>query len=312
MYRTNDGQISLAEFFSPFGKLDQNNRWVKVAKMIPWDKFEEKYAEQFCDNNGAPAIKFRMAMGTLIIKQRTGHSDADTLQAIMENPYMQYLIGLHEFATVAPFALSSITNFRKYITKEMINEVNNEMFRKKGAGNDGDDDSTPGDGGEDFNKQASAENKGTLMLDATCAPADITYPTDVNLLNKAREKLENIIDTLHPHTGNSVKPRTYRQKARRKFLQFAKQRRPRKDAIRKAVGQQLRYVTRNIKHISSQIQTVGVDVLSNSQREQLDTIKELYCQQKSMHETKSHSVEKRIVSISQPHVRPIVRGKERG
>jgi hypothetical protein len=117
MYKTDDGQITIAEFLSPFGKLDQNNRWVKIADMIPWSRYEKKYAKQFCDNNGAPAIKFRMAMGTLIIKQRTGHSDEETLQAIMENPYMQYLIGLHEFTTAAPFAMSSITNFRKYITK---------------------------------------------------------------------------------------------------------------------------------------------------------------------------------------------------
>ena len=40
-------------------------------------------------------------------------------------------------------------------------------------------------------------NQGVLLLDATCAPADVAYPTNLNLLNEAREKLENILDTLH-------------------------------------------------------------------------------------------------------------------
>ncbi|WP_408635065.1 hypothetical protein [Paenibacillus phocaensis] len=31
-------------------------------------------------------------------------------------------------------------------------------------------------------------NQGTLLVDATCAPADVAYPTDLNLLNEARDK----------------------------------------------------------------------------------------------------------------------------
>jgi hypothetical protein len=85
MYKKDNGQITIAEFKSPFGKLDKENRWVKIADMIPWHRFEEKYAEQFCENNGTPAIAFRMAMGTLIIKQMVRHSDDDVLQDIVEN-----------------------------------------------------------------------------------------------------------------------------------------------------------------------------------------------------------------------------------
>jgi len=38
-------------------------------------------------------------------------------------------------------------------------------------------------------------------------------------------------------------------------------------------------------------------------------IHRLYEQQKQMFDTRTHSIEHRIVSIHQPHVRPIVRGK---
>jgi len=70
-------------------------------------------------------------------------------------------------------------------------------------------------------------NQGTVLVDTTCAPADVAYPTDLNLLNEAREKLEAIIDTLHePVIGQTAKPRTYREKARKQFLAVSKQRRP--------------------------------------------------------------------------------------
>ena len=308
MYRINR-QISIAEFLSPFGELNKNNRWVRIADMIPWERFEEQYAAQFCENNGTPAIQFRMALGTLIIKQRTGLSDAETWQYIAENPYKQYLIGLHEFVEELPFTVRSITNFRKYITKDMIDEINRYLFSpdksddnkgtKPGGGNVG----TETDGGQ------TPKNKGSLLLDATCVPAGIAYPTDVNLLNEAREKTERMIDDLHPYTGAQVKPRTYRQEAKRRYLTFVKKRKPGKKTIRKAAGQQLRYVKRNLKHIGNQLMRAPIEALSDRQREQLKTIRTLHFQQDKMYQARNHSVNERIVSIGQPHVRPIVTGK---
>ena len=35
------------------------------------------------------------------------------------------------------------------------------------------------------------------MSDATCVAIDIKYPTDIGLLNKARETTEKIIDKLY-------------------------------------------------------------------------------------------------------------------
>jgi len=316
VYKKVKKQIKIQEFKTGFGNLDATNRWVQLAQMIPWEKYEEKYAEQFCKDNGSPAIKFRMAMGTLIIKQRTGHSDEETLQDIKENPYMQYLIGLQEFTKTAPFASSSITNFRKYISKEMISEINDEMFR-----NDNNDEGND-DGGESNGKTGNTQdngqpgqptgqppNKGTLILDATCAPADIAYPTDINLLNEAREKLEGMIDTLHPQGSYLDKPRTYRENARREYLEFIMKRKPGQEAVRKAIGQQLRYVARDINHVEKMLQEFSMKKLSRSQEEWFSAIHILYQQQLSMYEQKTHSVEHRIVSIGQPHVRPIVRGK---
>jgi len=157
---------------------------------------------------------------------------------------------------------------------------------------------------------AKPTNKGKLLLDATCAPADIRYPTDLSLLNEAREKTEKIIDTLY-HTGLGLKrkPRTYRQNARRDYLKIAKQKKPRGKAIRKAIGKQLSYLCRNLKTIDSLLNLEGHGNLSARQSRELATIRTLYSQQREMYTNKIHQIKDRIVSICQPHIRPIVRGK---
>lgn len=150
------------------------------------------------------------------------------------------------------------------------------------------------------------------MLDATCAPADIRYPTDLSLLNEAREKTEKIIDTLYQQElGLSKKPRTYRKRARKDYLKIAKKRKPHVKARRKAVGKQLGYLRRNLNTIDLLLKCAGHGNLSTRQVKELETIRILYTQQLKMHQTRTHRIDNRIASITQPHVRPIVRGKAR-
>jgi len=303
MYRKNDGQISIAEFISPFGKLDQNNRWVKKAEMIPWDRIEEKYASLFESDRGNVAKPVRMALGAVMVRQDLTLSDEGTVQMVLENVYTQYFIGLHEFTTEAPFSASSMVYFRKRLTPEILAEINEMIFAPEPPG----EDDPGGDGSSDG--EDKGENEGTLILDAMCAPADITYPTDVGLLNEAREKLEHIVDILHPHTAQERKPRTYRRKARRDYLRFIKRRKKSKKLIRQAIKKQLGYVRRDLGHIDLLLEKIDIDSLPARYVGYLATIRILYEQQQLMYQTKTHQVEDRIVSIGQPHVRPIVRGK---
>ena len=68
-----------------------------MAKLIPWSEFEEEYAQNFSEGIGAPAKSFRMALGALIIKEKLGSSDRETVEQIRENPYLQYFIGLKTY-----------------------------------------------------------------------------------------------------------------------------------------------------------------------------------------------------------------------
>lgn len=148
------------------------------------------------------------------------------------------------------------------------------------------------------------------MVDASCAPADIRYPTDISLLNEAREKTESIIDVLHkPLKGKEPKVRTYRQKARKEYLNIAKRRKVSKSQLRKGLRKQLSYVRRNLKHIENLAEKTPLNALSKKQYRDLLVISELYRQQQQMYDEDSRRIPGRIVSIDQPHVRPIVRGK---
>ena len=318
MYQNNENQLVLPDdFFLPFGgKLNKNNRWVTLAELIPWWKVEEQYTQSFKSTfRGQKAVSVRTALGALIIKERLKLSDRETVQQITENPYLQYFIGLPRFTEEAPFHHSLMTHFRKRLGKDIINEVNEWVVMEDSDSQDDSDDNLPGGGSstESHSEDQPSETEthhGKLLLDATCAPADIKYPTDLELLNEGREKLEHIIDVLHaPHRGDQPKPRTYRKRARKEYLKIAKQRRPKARKIRKAVGQQLRFVKRNLGIIADLAEKTPLTRLTNQEYKQLLVIQELYRQQKEMYDNRSHRIDDRIVSISQPHVRPIVRGK---
>jgi len=329
MYEHNERQMVMPDdFFLPFGgKLNPDNRWVVLAQLIPWDRAEDVYIRSLKDvTQGNKAFSVRKALGSLIIKERMNWSDEETVEQIKENPYLQYFIGLSAFQEKAPFDASLMTHFRKRLDASIINQVNEwiveAQMREEEVQSEQDDDDDDDDGrnGEITTDQASISqqedhpdepsNQGKLLIDATCAPADIAFPTDLRLLNEAREKLESIIDTLHqPYQGEQPKPRTYRKKARKAYLSVAKQRNPRRKTLRKAIGKQLTYVKRDLKHVETLVHQGGLDPLSKSQYRHLFVIQELYRQQQIMYETKTHRVEDRIVSIGQPHIRPIVRGK---
>ena len=114
-------------------------------------------------------------------------------------------------------------------------------------------------------------------MDATCAPADIRYPIDVSLLNEAREKTEDIIDTLHePLVGKIEKVRTYRRRARKEYNAFTKKRRAGRKEVRKIIRKQLGYLKRNVNHIENLIKVNGLNLLSRIQYRNLLVINELF------------------------------------
>lgn len=123
---------------------------------------------------------------------------------------------------------------------------------------------------------------------------------------------EKIIDCLYKTVKEKVKtkPRTYRQTARKEYLKIAKLRRPSRNQKRKAIKKQLQYIQRNLSHIQQLIELgAALSSLSKRKYKMLLVVTEVYRQQRTLIENNQQSISDRIVSLSQPHIRPIVRGK---
>ena len=323
MYRYSNGQISLADFKQPVGmNLKESNRWVKKAQTIPWPEIEKRYAALFTNHKGNVAKSLRLALGACIIQAEYGISDEETALMIQENPYLQYFCGYPGYDDdKLPFDPSLMVYFRKRLTPEILGEINEMIVRdakerqakatESNHRDDNDPDSDAGnnsDSGSDRSDSDSGigSNSGTMIVDATCAPSHIRYPQDVSLLNEARENAEKLVDVLHD-SADGKKPRTYRKRARKDYLKYTRCRKHTAQTTRKAIGKQLSYLRRDLEIIDVKL-SCG-KLLNTRQTERLNTIRTIYEQQKYMYDNHTHTIPDRIVSVSQPFIRPIVRGK---
>lgn len=241
MYKDNS-QLRIEDFVFPYGTLNPENDWVKLAALVPWDTVELRYAAQFV-NNGHPAHPARMAFGALLIKQRLKCSDEWVVKHISENPYLQYFIGMKEYGSSCPFGASTMVAFRKRFSPEDIAEILEATIPKP-------DDA----GNSDRNDDRDPPNGGTLTMDATCCPVDIAYPQDIELLNGVREQLECVIDQVCDSYGLK-KARTYRKRARKDYLNLVKRKKRGTQVIRKAIRKQLQYIRRDVRYIVEYVQS---------------------------------------------------------
>lgn len=188
----------------PFGvTLREDNRWVVLSKKFPWEEIDREYMRHFKSNEGQVAIPSRLAFGALYIQTVEGYTDEQTRRNIQENPYLQYFCGFESYTMDSPFDASMMTHFRKRISSEMIQRINDLVFAPEAV--DAMDNPEEDEDAQDDDEQppspqlaeSRTENRGTLILDATCCPAGIHYPTDVCLLNHGRELVEKMIDVLY-------------------------------------------------------------------------------------------------------------------
>jgi hypothetical protein len=342
-------QLSFTDFSLPFnGSLNGNNRWVKLANLLPWDDLVSIYARGLSISLGRATKDLRIELGTLIIQELMNYEDREVVAQIQENPYLQYFLGYEEYCYRTVFDPSLLVTIRKRLDREAIAELtrlvaeSHKLMEEQALKERADKDDPPGgDGSEEKGKSAVASkeqsggesvpestnaslpesediqsitHRGELIIDATAAELEIPYPTDLGLLNEARLQSERIIDILwsvSSHEGK--KPRTYRRKARRAYLSVAKKRQRSRKIIRKGIKQQLQYLRRNIKSINKLLDEVSPHlvklVLKRRDRQLIETIQLVYAQQQTMYLEKSCRIDNRIVNLYQPWVRPIKRGK---
>jgi len=344
---TPQSQLTLEGFQTPFSQhLDKNNRWVKLTDCIPWDLLANVYYRKMNNDFGAPSLSARMVIGAVIIKHMLNIDDREVVAQIQENMYLQYFVGLSSFTTKEPFDPSLMVSIRYRLGQDVMEEFNQLVLQQAGIiaqpskdindndPSDNEDNSsdtsatddqsnikeqdyidpsnTKGSNDPVANKITVPENSGTLLLDATVAEQQIEYPTDLKLLNESREQLETMIEQVCKQ-GGLPQPRMYKNKARQQYLTLAKKKKKTRKDIRKGLRRQLQYVARDIKYINKLLEEhAGLKkVLDERDWKILQVIHEVYRQQHEMFTEDKRSIEHRIVSLYQPHVRPMPRGKDR-
>ena len=329
---TPSSQLSLENFKHPFHQqLDPNNRWVKLAELVPWDDLAGIYAKHLNPNAGRLSVDIRMVIGAMIIKHKHSLSDRDTVQMISENIYMQYFCGLQSLQMKLPFDDSLFVDIRKRLGTEEFDRFNDIVIQrsenlkpkrqriikgskddhKKGSASGGNSSSTE----EETPEQKQIPNQGKLKLDASVADQYITPPNDLKLVSRAREETERLVDEIYQKGSFDKKPRTYRRNARKEYLALSKKRKKSKGEIRVNIGKQLRYLRRNISAIGKMLDRVEQEgsgfPLNQRDQKIFWVLQHIFDQQMYMYQNKVHSHCDRIVNIYQPHVRPMVRGKDK-
>lgn len=306
--------FELQESLAPLATVD--NRWVKLARLIPWERFEQEYLKTLRnDQAGAGNKSPRVEIGAVIIKHVENLSDEKTIQAIQENPFMQFFLGLDGFTFKPVFDPSLFVTIRKRLGIDFFNALTlaiqeeEERLKAQAGRKDGDGGEPGGDG-----RGANAGDKRLrVKMDATCCPAEMKYPTDIGLLEDGSRLIERLMARLWAKAGSDVPKRPlWRKQSRAAFLQCVK---------RKFKGRKLKENTRStqilcLEHdIEIFLDSVGKyrgDLRKAFRRCDIKAAlaaMEMLRQQKAMFAEGTNRCVDRIVSIFQPHVRPIVRGK---
>lgn len=272
----------------------------KLSAAIPWDDLVTSLELVYSKENGRPTTPLRAQVGTLMLKFLKHLPDRAAVHYVEENIYAQRFCGLSPSQAMGYMnPQNGLTNFRSRIGPDgmqLIEEVLHRVAEGK-----------------------SSKKGNSLILDTTCVPLDILYPTDIRLLERCRQ---NILKSFQKakQLGLDVVYRTYARTARKVFVTFAKFSRPKKKTRTKVHKQMFQFVRRNLKQLADLRQRATQELGPRSKenktiRQFLATLKgyeqkiRLILHQQQQVRTGIRQIPGRVVSFHKDHVRPIVRGK---
>jgi hypothetical protein len=291
-YKTKDrftGNL-FSEIFPYGGKLNQENRWMKLSSLVPWELLEEIYRKYF-SHLGRPGKDSRLVNGLLIAKHLKNYSDEEVVEEFLENPYLQYFCGYDQFVVGKEIHSTTLCKMRRRVGEEYFGKFENEII--------------------EVLKTKKLIKMGQQQVDGTVFPVNITYPTDIGLLEKSRRWVVDKIKHLRAVGNIKEKIRMYSRKAKQVYLSFSKKRQRTLAEVQRVKKQLIQYLRRNLKQLKDLLERGGEGVreIKDGLQKKLGVIEEIYQQQWTMLKEKTHQIANRIVSIHRSHIRPIVRGK---
>ena len=157
------------------------------------------------------------------------------------------------------------------------------------------------------------ENLDTMYTDATCYESEMRYPTDAKLLWERIEKSYATMCELSGRLGIH-RPRTKFLDVQKANLTYRKQRKHSRSQTRKITRRLLDLLGKILKEIREVMRDHenAENLLTAREKSDMGIITRMYRQQKNHFQNNDsrESIPNRIVSLSKPHLRSIVRGKE--
>jgi len=272
------------------GKLNSENRWMKLSRLVPWDVLEKIYQAYF-SRLGRPAKSSRLVNGLLIAQHLRTLSDEEVVEEFLENPYLQYFCGYDQLVTQQEIHPTTLCKMRKRVGEEYFAKFEREIISVL--------------------KSKKIIKTGRQQIDGTVFPVNIAYPTDVGLLEKARRWVVGKIKQIKETSHISDKIRMYSRKAKQVYLSFSKKRKRTMSEVRRVKKKLIQYLRRNISQIKAVMAQAGESIgdIKGGLLKRIEVIEQVYQQQFQMLKNNVHRIEERIVSLHRSHIRPIVRGK---
>ncbi|MGL4993990.1 MAG: transposase [Bacteroidales bacterium] len=248
---------------------------------MPWAEIEILYNSKLGNNKrGAGNKPARMIIGALIIKHKMNLSDEETIYTIQENPYMQYFLGLSEFTDKPIFNSSLFVTIRKRLGTDDFNEMSLTLLltqlEKAKSANQSDKDekdkkdknNTPNSSSANqvsenesqFTDSQGRKHQGSLKIDATCADAEVRYPTDIDLLHDSSRVINRLMSKLCKNFSLQ-QPNSHYKQARKSYLEVIKRKKKSKKLINNGKLELLAYLGRDIHSFVTLIATNGTQLL---------------------------------------------------
>lgn len=152
--------------------LDHRHDLYKLAHIIDWAAFDERFGPRYDDKVGRPGISTRLMVGLNYLKYATDLSDEAVVAHFVENPYWQYFCGLEFFTHELPINPSSMTRWRKRVGVDGAEELLKQTIATAQR--------------RDYLKPSDVAN---VNADTTVQEKAIAFPTDSRLYHKAICKL---------------------------------------------------------------------------------------------------------------------------
>lgn len=287
----------------PFTELvfDESHPLLRLSGAINWEALLEELSRFYKEGRGRPSTPLRAQAGTLILKFVKNLPDREAVHCVMENIYAQ------RFCNLLPCQIkdymhpaSGLANFRAKIGPEGMALI--EAVIEAAAGK----------------KPLKRGNK--IIIDTSCVPLDIHYPTDIKLLERCRRKIIKLINEAKGLGLKDIAYRTYNRTARKVFASFSKKSKPKEKTRKKAHKQMFQFVRRNFRQLADLRKKAARQLgpLCRLNPEISGWLKEIKVvetrvrtilhQQKLVRRGIVH-ISGRIVSFHKDHIRPIVRGK---